>query len=124
MIFLIALGGALGSAARYYVMSLVSHGFGKNFPYGTLCVNILGSFIMGVMIVAFARLLSVSQPVQAMLTVGFLGGFTTFSTFSLDTIVLIERGDISSAIIYVLLSVTGSLLGVALGLTISRMVMA
>lgn len=124
MVFLIALGGALGSVTRYYAMGWIASFLGKNFPFGTMGVNILGSFVMGVLIVLFGRAASVAQPVQAMLTVGFLGGFTTFSTFSLDTMALIERGNTWAAILYVLFSVLGSLLGIALGLTISRAVIA
>lgn len=122
MIGYVAIGGAIGAAARYLVMSRVALWLGSAFPYGTLAVNIFGSVLMGALIVLFARMASVSQPIQAMLTVGMLGGFTTFSTFSLDTVTLIERGEVSAVFLYALLSVIGAVSGLFLGIYVTRLI--
>lgn len=118
----VGLGGAIGAMLRYLVMGRVGHAFGLSFPYGTLMVNILGSLTMGVLIVLFARMASVPQHMQALVTVGVLGGFTTFSTFSLDVATLLERGDYSPALLYILASVVGSIGAIFLGLIIARQV--
>lgn len=118
----VGIGGAIGAMLRYLVMGRIGHWLGINFPYGTLTVNILGSFIMGVLIVLFARMASVPQNIQALVTVGVLGGFTTFSTFSLDVATLLERGDYSPALLYILASVMGSIGAIFLGLIIARQV--
>ncbi len=110
----IAIGGGLGSLARHYVSTGVYHLTGTGFPYGILVVNILGGLIMGIIVELGALKLSYSPELRAFLTTGILGGFTTFSTFSLDTALLIERGDWSSAFIYMIASVAlsvGALFG-------------
>lgn len=118
----IALGGAIGSVMRYLLMGRVGHWLGLGFPYGTLVVNIAGSFMMGVLIVVFARMASVPQHAQAFFTVGVLGGFTTFSTFSLDIATLLERGDYAPSLLYILASVAGGIAAIFLGLMIARQV--
>ena len=87
----VALGGALGASGRYMVGIWATRLIGHGFPYGTLCVNVLGCFLMGVFVELFALKYSVSQEVRAFLTTGILGGFTTFSAFALDFAVLSER---------------------------------
>lgn len=95
--------------------------FAVNLPFNTLLVNVLGSFIMGILIGWFAwRGEQASQKLQLLLTTGLLGGFTTFSTFSLDTALLWGRGQVGLACTYVVASVSLSLLGVFAGLALSR----
>ena len=99
--------------------ALVGHGF----PYGTIVVNVLGSFILGVLVETMALKWSVSQDVRALLVVGMLGAFTTFSTFSLDVIVQVERGQLVPAAIYIVASVTLSVLALFAGLRLMRVVL-
>jgi fluoride exporter len=118
-LILVMAGGALGSAARFLVGRATLAGFGPNFPYGTLTVNLVGGLAMGVLAGILARHPN-SEAWRLLLGVGVLGGFTTFSSFSLDTIALIERGSIGTALGYVLVSVIGSILAVFVGLTAVR----
>lgn len=120
--FLVALGGGIGAAMRYGVGVATLRQFGPHFPLGTLAVNWIGSFFMGFLIVAIARKFDAPQPVQLFLATGVLGGFTTFSAFSLDAINLLERGDLGMASIYVVASVVGAIMACFLGLFIGRMV--
>ena len=87
----VALGGAVGASARYFVGVWATRLLGHGFPYGTLCVNVLGCFLMGVLVEAAALKFSMSQEMRAFLSTGVLGGFTTFSAFALDFAVLSER---------------------------------
>lgn len=122
---LVALGGAIGSAARYLVMELVSRWQGITFPYGTLTVNVLGSFILGVFVGTMARLLPAhSIAIHAFVAIGIMGGFTTFSTFSLDVVTLLEEGNWQVAIAYIIASVVLSVLALALGVLLLRTVAA
>ena len=119
----VALGGAVGSTLRYVmglgILRLVGH---TGFPLAILSVNILGSFLMGVFVVAAAhRGLTYLSP---LVVTGLLGGFTTFSAFSLETVTLYERGDIAQAGLYVLLSVVLSVAGLMVGLWVARVVFA
>lgn len=102
----VALGGALGSVARYLSMVLIGQSIGAGFPWGTLFVNIVGSAIMGTLAELGALAWQPSQDLRVFLTVGILGGFTTFSTFSLDVALLVERHSWGLAALYVGLSVT------------------
>jgi fluoride exporter len=111
----VALGGALGSVARLAVSQVISRLLGDGFPYGILTVNILGSFAMGLVTAVFMRKLDGSQSLQFFLTTGFLGGFTTFSAFSFDVLKLVNGGQSSSAMTYVLLSVGLSIAAVFAG---------
>lgn len=111
----IAGGGALGALSRHGLNSGITHLFKLSFPFGTLCANILGSFLMGVLIAYFARYGNPSQEVRLFLTVGFLGAFTTFSTFSLDSMSLYMRGEFGYLSLYILGSVALSLLGIFAG---------
>ena len=101
----IAAGGAVGAVARYLLTTQVGHLLGLGFPYGTLMVNVLGSLILGMLVEVMTLFWSVGNDLRAFLVIGILGSFTTFSTFSLDTIALFNRGDILPAALYVLASV-------------------
>lgn len=101
----IAAGGAVGAVARYLMTIQIGHLLGLGFPYGTMIINILGSMLLGAFIEGLALFWSVGNDFRAFLVVGVLGGFTTFSTFSLDVIVMFNRGDILPASLYVLASV-------------------
>ncbi len=102
----VAAGGALGSTARYLAMIAAGQWLGTGFPWGTLIVNIVGSFVMGMLAELGALMWQPSQDLKVFLTVGILGGFTTFSTFSLDVVLLVERHDWLVASLYIGLSVT------------------
>jgi CrcB protein len=104
ILFLIAIGGAIGSVARYSVGRAVQGLSGNGFPMGTLVVNIVGCFLIGVF-VRFLLNMQTSPELRALLVVGFCGGFTTFSTFSYETVGLIEAGDYARAASYVVASV-------------------
>jgi CrcB protein len=119
-ILLVALGGAIGSVARYLTGILSSRLFGPNFPWGTLAVNILGSFAIGLLIELIARRLNASADMRLFLVTGLMGGFTTFSSFSLDFASLFERGDLGLAASYLIGSVVISLLAVFAGLAFGR----
>jgi CrcB protein len=122
MVLWVALGGAIGAVARYLVGVQALRLFGPAFPWGTLIVNIAGSFAMGVIIAMFAHKLQASQEVRGFLTTGVLGGFTTFSAFSLDFAVLAERKAVAAAGLYVLGSVGLSILALFAGMWIIRAV--
>ncbi|KAF0220004.1 MAG: CrcB [Rhodospirillaceae bacterium] len=104
----VATGGALGSVARYLSMVLLGQWLGTGFPWGTLFVNIVGSFVMGVLAELGALAWQPSQDIKLFLMTGILGGFTTFSTFSLDVALLVERHDWAVAALYVAVSVLAS----------------
>lgn len=118
---LVGVGGALGAMARYGFSGLVGRLWPMPFPLATLLINIIGSIAMGLFVGLMSRSLPAWQE-QARLffAVGILGGFTTFSAFSLDTIVLMERGEVLQAGAYVLLSVVVCLIGLYLGLLVTR----
>jgi CrcB protein len=115
----VAGGGALGAVARYLLMVAIPSAV---FPLGTLVVNVIGSFALGVLIEVSAIKYTMSYDMRLFLVVGVLGAFTTFSTFSLDAITLLERGDLKPAFIYIFLSVFGSLTAFFVGLWIMRKV--
>ncbi len=121
----IAIGGALGSVARFLAMSAVGLVWRSEFPYGTLVVNVFGSFCMGVLIDALARFLPQHQAdLRAFIAVGVLGGFTTFSTFSLDVVVLFEHQNYAQALLYILASVILSVAALGGALALMRMIPA
>ena len=118
---LVGLGGALGSMTRYGTGLAVARLWPMSFPLATLLINIVGSVTMGLFVGVMARLLpSWAEDARLFVAVGILGGFTTFSAFSLDTIVLMERGEWLLAGIYVLMSVVLCLIGLYLGLLVTR----
>lgn len=120
---LIMLGGALGSAARYAMVLLVDARTGVAFPWGTVLVNILGSFVIGLFVGLLEPLGPVSVPLHFRLfvTIGIMGGFTTFSSFSLQTISLLHEGKVLPAAGNVLVSVTLCLLATAGGMALARL---
>ncbi len=122
-LLLVAIGGAFGSAGRYLAMSTLGRWLGSGFPYGTLVVNITGSFLMGALVGLLARYGGESQThLRLLLAVGVLGGYTTFSAFSLDAVTMMERGELLPALLYMLGSVVFSVLALFAGLWIVRAV--
>ena len=119
-LLLVAAGGAIGASLRYLTGIAALRWFGANFPWGTLMVNVIGSFAMGVLAEFIVRKLGASNELRLLLMTGLLGGYTTFSAFSLDAILLIERGAYSAATGYILANVLGSILALLLGLMLAR----
>jgi CrcB protein len=116
----IATGGAVGALFRFWISSGVYHMLGRGFPYGTLAVNVLGSLVMGFLYVLFLERLSASPELRAALLIGFLGAFTTFSTFSIETLNLIEQAELLKAGLNAVLSVCICILACWFGLVIGR----
>ena len=116
----VAIGGSLGSVARYLVAIGAARLVGTGFPWGTLVINIVGSFLIGVFAESFALTWNVSQTRRVFLIIGICGGFTTFSTFSLDAIVLMQRGELWPAGAYIAASVALSILALVGGLYLVR----
>ena len=116
----IAIGGGIGSLARHYLSTAVYQATGSTFPYGIFVVNVLGGLIMGIIVQLGALKLNYTPEMRAFLTTGILGGFTTFSTFSLDSALLIERGDWPGALIYMIGSVVLSVSALFFGLWLVR----
>ena len=108
----IALGGALGASLRYFISQIALNLLGKGFPFGTLAVNILGSFCLG----AFYSIVDTSNGangnLKGLIAIGLLGALTTFSTFSYETILLMQQGDIAKAALNIILNVVVCLLAV------------
>ena len=116
----IAGGGAVGAVLRFLASSHVYRILGRDFPYGTLVVNVLGSFLMGLLFILMVERAALSGEWRSIILVGFLGAFTTFSTFSIETVNLLEAGELSRAGLNVLLSVILCLSATWLGLVIGR----
>ncbi|HQX28061.1 MAG TPA: fluoride efflux transporter CrcB [Alphaproteobacteria bacterium] len=121
-ILAIALGGALGSVLRYGTYIGAGKMLGMNFPWGTLIVNIVGSFLIGALTGMFASVWQPSEEMKLFLITGFLGGFTTFSAFSLDFANLWNGGTTTMAVIYVVMSVTVSIVALFAGLLAVRFI--
>lgn len=119
-LLLVAFGGAAGSVARFLVGQWSLRQFGPAFPWGTLIVNVAGSLAIGFFVELVVRRLNASAEMRLFLVTGFLGGFTTFSAFSLDALALFERGATGTAMAYVAASVLVSLAAVAGGLALGR----
>jgi CrcB protein len=119
-ILLVALGGGLGASARYLTNLAALRVAGPHFPWGTILVNIIGSFAMGVLIETLTRRTGTSMEVRSFLATGFLGGFTTFSAFSLDFALMWERGDQWIGALYLSASVVLSILALFAGLSLVR----
>ena len=117
---LVAVGGAVGAALRHLVNLVSLRLAGPGFPWGTMAVNVAGCFAMGVFIELLARRFNASNELRLFIATGVLGGFTTFSAFSLDFAVLWERGAALSALAYAITSVVGSILALFLGLWLVR----
>jgi fluoride exporter len=123
LILAVAAGGALGSVARYLAGVGSGKLFGTEFPWGTLIINVIGSFLIGAFVGLFAAKWDLSQAMRIFLTVGICGGFTTFSTFSLDTYYLIERGQTLASFAYMMASVALSVGAVIAALRLVRAVL-
>lgn len=119
-ILIVALGGAVGATLRHLVNLATLRMFGPGFPWGTLTVNIVGSFAMGLFIELLMRRLGGSQELRLLIATGVLGGFTTFSAFSLDFAVMWERGALLNASIYAVSSVVLSIAALFAGLATVR----
>jgi fluoride exporter len=120
LLWYVALGGALGSSARYLLSALVQGRSGVDFPLGTLLVNLSGCLLLGFLIRYTMSTPAVTPEWRALLTTGLCGGYTTFSTFSYESVALIETGDWRRATLYIALSVGGCLLGIVLGMAAAR----
>lgn len=112
----IAFGGALGATARFAMSHQVYQWLGRDFAWGTLSVNVLGSFLMGLLSVIIIDKLALTTEWRSFLLVGFLGAFTTFSTFSYETMQYIQVGELSKAMLNIIVSVVVCLVAVWLGL--------
>lgn len=123
-LLLIAAGGAIGSVGRHGFNQLAAKLMGTDFPWGTMGVNIIGSLLIGLIVGLLAFATEWSQDVRAFAVVGILGGFTTFSAFSLDAILLWERGTLMPMLVYVCASVILSLAATLGGLALVRTLMA
>ncbi|HWU95083.1 MAG TPA: fluoride efflux transporter CrcB [Sphingomonas sp.] len=119
-ILLVMLGGAFGSAARFLTGRLTLAWFGPDYPWGTLAVNLIGGFLMGALAGTLARIGQGGEHWRLLIGVGLLGGYTTFSAFTLDLMNMIERGDYGMGLGYILASVVGSALALFAGLSILR----
>jgi CrcB protein len=119
----IAAGGAVGAVARYAVISVSGHLWGAAFPWGTLTVNVAGSFLLGALVEVMALVWSPGEGLRAFLVVGLLGAFTTFSTFSLDVVTLYQRGEMAAAAGYILASLVLSVAALFAGLACARVVL-
>jgi CrcB protein len=116
----IALGSALGGLSRYWLGGLIQRAHGGSFPLGTLVINVTGSLLIGFLLRYSLDSAAVSPEIRALLTIGFCGGYTTFSTFSWETVALIEDGDWRRAMLYVGASVLLSVLGTVAGVALAR----
>jgi CrcB protein len=119
---IVFVGAGIGGVLRHTVNIAAARLLGTSFPYGTMAVNLAGALTMGLIVGYFAFKGDGAQDARLFLTTGILGGFTTFSAFSLDVVTLIERGDFANAAIYGGVSVAGSVLALFAGLWFTRMV--
>lgn len=116
----IALGGALGALMRYWVSGVLNNAEHR-MPWGTLACNVVGSFLMGVCFVLILEKSRLDPEMRPLLMVGFMGAFTTFSTFSMETVAMLQEGHVMSAAIYILLSVLLCITALSAGLWITRL---
>jgi len=118
----IAAGGAVGALLRFWVSNGVYSLLGRSFPYGTLAVNVIGSLLMGLLYVFFLERMTVSAELRGAVLIGLLGSFTTFSTFSIETLNLIEQAEFMKAGLNTLISVFACLIAAWFGLVIGRQI--
>lgn len=123
-LLLVAAGGGAGAVCRHLISLAGLRLMGPSFPWGTLTVNVLGSLIMGLFIELLAQKFQGSTELRLLIATGFLGGFTTFSSFSLDVAVIWERGEMWLAVTYALVSVVLSIGALFGGLALARQVLA
>jgi len=116
----VAFGGALGAMSRFFVYNVFTHAPRSTYPWATFTVNVAGSFLIGIAFILITERLEMGPYWRGIVTVGFLGAFTTFSTFSMDVIGLLEQGQVSNAIIYVLSSVVVCIIAAWLGLSLAK----
>ncbi len=116
----IAAGGALGAIMRFWVSGGMYAWLGRSFPYGTLTVNLLGSFLIGIAFILLTERLTLGAEVRSFILIGFLGAFTTFSTFSLETLLLLQEGLLVKAAGNILLSVLLCLIATWCGIILAR----
>jgi fluoride exporter len=116
----IAIGGVLGCWARYAMTNLVQSIYGRDFPYATLSINLLACFMMGFLFEETLARLTISPVLRLGILTGFIGGFSTFSTFAMETLLLAEQGDLAKSILYVLISVVLGLVAVTGGVYLAR----
>ena len=119
----IAFGGALGTVSRYWLTVSIERFNGTGFPLGTFMVNLLGSFLIGLLYILFAEKLSVADQWRPVIITGFLGAMTTFSTFSLDALLLFQQGHYNTALFYVLSSVMICIFAAYVGMQIARILL-
>ena len=119
-LFLVMVGGAIGAGFRYHLSRVALHHMGPGFPWGTWIANLLGGLLMGVLAGTLAREVDGGEPLRLFLGVGVLGGFTTFSAFSLETYNMLVRGDYMMAVAYAISSVTGAIILLLLGVLLTR----
>jgi fluoride exporter len=116
----IAIGGVLGCWARYAMTNLVQAIYGRDFPYATLSINVLACFLMGFLFVETLERLTISPVLRIGILTGFIGGFSTFSTFAMETLLLAEQGDANKSVLYVVLSIFLGMLATFGGAFIAR----
>ena len=120
-LFLVMLGGAIGAGFRYHISRVALAQLGPDFPWGTWVINLLGGFLMGVLAATLARWSSSEgEPLRLFLGVGVLGGFTTFSAFSLEAYTMLSRGEAMLALAYAVSSAAGAILMLAVGVWLTR----
>ena len=119
----IAFGGALGAISRYWLSTAVERFNASMFPLGTFSVNVLGSFLIGVIFIIFAEKLQLVEQWRPIIVIGFLGAMTTFSTFSLDALLLFQQGHYNTALLYVLSSVLVCLFAAFAGMQFTRILL-
>ena len=122
LIIAVAVGGAIGAVGRYLVSGIVIQQMGTQFPWSTLTVNIVGSLLMGILAETVKLTWSPTPEIKAMLTVGILGAFTTFSAFSLDVVGLFERGEFVALVCYIFLSFISCVFALVFGVFVVRII--
>jgi len=119
-LLLVMVGGAIGAGFRYHLSRVALQFMGPGFPWGTWIANLLGGLLMGLLAGTLAREIDGGEPLRLFLGVGVLGGFTTFSAFSLETYNMLVRGDYMMAVAYAISSVTGAIILLFLGILLTR----
>ena len=116
----IAIGGAVGAMSRYWLSTLIENYNSSHYPYGTFLVNVAGSFLIGVCFIVFAEKLHLVVHWRPLIVIGFLGALTTFSTYSLDALLLFQQGHYNTALLYVLSSLLVCLFAAFCGMQLTR----
>ncbi len=123
-ILLIGLGGFFGAIARFYTTKWTNMLMGDKIPFGTVAVNVIGSFVLGLVVTLSVEKMVVSEDIKLLTGVGFLGAFTTFSTFSVETVYLVEEGAYIPALAYVSLNLIVAVFAAFAGILIARYMVA